>query len=90
MAKGERGGRADRDQRDARHAHGAPAEGRRVNSLTRREADAVTAETVLLAALLVLAVLLCGLVGGCDDGADLAAHAEWMAGLKEQGAWVMW
>ena len=90
MAKGKRGGRACRCQRDARHAHGVPTEGHRGNSLARREADAITVDTVIVVGLLVLAVLLCGLAGGCDDEADLVAHAEWMAGLKEGGAWVMW
>ena len=67
-----------------------PTKRHRGNSLTRQEANAITAETVVLIVLLLLAVLLCGLVGGCDDEADLVAHAEWMAELKEQGAWVMW
>lgn len=67
-----------------------PTKGHRGNSLTRREANAITTETVVLIGLLLLAVLLCGLAGGCDDEAGLVAHAEWMAGLKERGAWVMW
>ena len=67
-----------------------PTERHRGNSLTRREANAITAETVVLIGLLLLVVLLCGLAGGCDDEADLMAHAEWAAHLKEQGAWVMW
>lgn len=41
---------------------------------------------VLLVALFVAIALLSRL----DEGADLRAHAQWEADLKERGAWVMW
>ena len=44
------------------------------------------------AILLVLAILALALfiaMGG-DDRADLEEQARWQAGIKEQGAWVMW
>lgn len=50
----------------------------------------MTAETVIAVVMVVLLILLCGLMGGCDDERDLAEHAEWEQQLKEQGAWVMW
>ena len=66
-----------------------PAKRHRGNSLTRREAYTITTESVILVCLLVLAILLCGLVGGFDDEADLMAHGRWMQQLEEDGAWVM-
>ena len=81
-----RGGRAHRYQRTARHAHRAPNNGRRTNSLARREAETTTWETVLLVVAIVVAILVCGLI----EGPDLEEHAAWEAQVKEQGAWVMW
>lgn len=81
-----KGGRAYRYQRNARHAYRAPSYGHRSNSLTRREAEATTLETVAVVLLLILAILACGLM----EGPDLEEHARWEADLKEQGAWVMW
>lgn len=84
------GGRANRCQRDARHARRAPTKRGDGISLARREAREGALGTVLLAALLALAVLMCGLMGGPDDEADLMAHDRWMRQLEEEGAWVMW
>ena len=81
-----KGGRANRYQRNARHAHRAPGYGHHNNSLTRREAEAATLETVFVVVLLILAILACGLM----EGTDLEEHARWEADLREQGAWVMW
>lgn len=84
------GGRAYRYQRPARHARRVPGEGHRGNSLTRREAQEATIGTVALMVLVTLAILVCGLVGGPAEGAELAEHARWERQLKEDGAWVMW
>ena len=84
--EGKEGGRADRHQRNARHAHGAPSYGHRGNSLARRDAEEITLETVVVAILLALAILACGLM----EGPDLENHARWEADLRERGAWVMW
>jgi len=49
-------------------------------------------ETKTNAILIVLAILALALfiaMGG-DDRADLEEQARWQAGIKEQGAWVMW
>ena len=84
--EGKEARRADRHQRDARHAHRAPVCGRRTNSLARREAETTTWETVLLVVAIVVAILVCGLI----EGPDLEEHAAWEAQVKERGAWVMW
>lgn len=49
-------------------------------------------ETKTNAILIVLAILALALfiaMGG-DDRADLEEQARWQAGIKGQGAWVMW
>lgn len=80
----ERGGRAHRYQRNARHADRTPSYGRRGNSLARE------GESPLLLVLLFALLILFACLFGLDDEADLRAHDKWAADMKEQGAWVMW
>jgi hypothetical protein len=60
--------------------------GHSTDSLARRGSDPHPLVVAALAAL-ALAMLL---AFGFDDAADLAAHDQWMAQVKEEGAWVMW
>lgn len=77
-------GRAHRYQRNARHANRAPATGHYGNSLARE------GESPLLLVLLFALFVLFACLFGLDDEAELKAHSQWEADLKEQGAWVMW
>jgi hypothetical protein len=48
-----------------------------------------TRNNVICILLAVLALALFIAIGG-DDEAQIKAHSQWEANLKDQGAWVMW